>query len=391
MISFEEAYKIVMDSYFRMGTETIHFTDSLNRILAEDVLSDIALPPFNKASVDGFACRKEDLQKELKIIETIQAGKAPKKSPGPGECSRIMTGAMVPANADCVVMVEETEILASGKMRFKGIFKKENIAWRGEDVKEGDRVLESGRIIRPQDIAVMASVGCTSLMVSKKPEVAIISSGDELVEPDKVPDISQIRNSNAYQLMAQTERAGGKGRYYGIAGDNEAQTFSIVTKALLENDIILLTGGVSMGDFDFIPAVLEQAGVRILFTRVAVQPGKPTTFGVHGKVLVFGLPGNPVSSFIQFEMLVRPLMAKMMGFYWDPAEIRLPMKQRFSRKYADRMAFIPVAITRDREVVPVEFHGSAHISALPVADGVIALPAGINSIEKGEMVGVRQI
>jgi molybdopterin molybdotransferase len=391
MISFEEAHRIVLDSFVRMEKEKIHFTDSSNRTLAEFVLSDIDLPPFNKASVDGFACRKGELEMSLEVIETIPAGKAPERELAPGQCSRIMTGAMIPVNADCVIMVEETEILSSGKIKFKGEFKKENIAWKGEDVKKGTTVLKSGRIIKPQDIAVMASVGCTSLVVSKMPKIAVISSGDELVEPDTVPEISQIRNSNAYQLMAQIERAGGVGKYYGIARDNEEETFSIVTKALSENDIVLLTGGVSMGDFDFIPAVLEHAGVKILFTRIAVQPGKPTTFGLYNKKGVFGLPGNPVSSFIQFELLVRPLIAKMMGSNWKPLEIMLPMKQKFSRKYADRRAFIPVAITTEREVLPIEFHGSAHISALPFADGVISLPAGINIIEKGEIVGVRQI
>jgi molybdopterin molybdotransferase len=391
MISFEEAYEIVMNSFFRMGTETIHFTDSLNRILAENVISDIDIPPFNKASVDGFACRKSELGQELEIIETIRAGKAPEKEPQPGQCSRIMTGATVPNNADCVIMVEDTELTASGMMEFKGVFKKENIAWKAEDVKKGDRVLISGRAIRPQDIAVMASVGCTSLIVSKMPKVAVISSGDELVEPDNVPGFSQIRNSNAYQLMAQVERAGAKGKYYGIAGDDEEETFSIVSGAISENDIVLITGGVSMGDFDFIPSVLERAGVSILFTRVAVQPGKPTTYGRHKKALVFGLPGNPVSSFVLFEWLVKPLIVKMMGSDWKPIEIKLPMKEEFSRKYAERMAFIPVVITEGYEVRAVEFHGSAHISALPAADGIIALPVGGKIIKKGEIVIVRQI
>jgi molybdopterin molybdotransferase len=146
-----------------------------------------------------------------------------------------------------------------------------------------------------------------------------------------------------------------------------------------------------MGDFDFVPSVLERAGVRILFSRVNVQPGKPTTFGVHHKALVFGLPGNPVSSFIQFETLVRPLINKMMGYDWDPLNISLPMKDSFSRKTADRQAWIPVVITKERFVSPVEFHGSAHISALALADGIIALPVGKKTIEKGEVVGVRQI
>jgi len=391
MIPFEKAYDIVMSSAFSTGTETIPFTDSLNRVLAGTVSSDMNLPPFNKSSVDGFAIRKTDLASDLEIIETVPAGKDPEKTIGQNQCTRIMTGAPVPQGADCVIMVEDTEMLSSGKIRFKGSFTKENIAFIAEDVKEGEIVLERGRIIRPQDIAVMASVGHTSVIVSRKPRVGVISSGSELVEPDQKPAKSQIRNSNSYQLLAQVDRAGGAGRYYGIAVDDEEITYAIVQKALSENDLVLITGGVSMGDFDFVPAVLEKAGVKILFSRVAIQPGKPTTFGLHKNAIVFGLPGNPVSSYVIFETLVRPLICKMMNFEYNPLEIKLPMKIKFSRKFAERLAFIPVVITDDNKVSPVEFHGSAHISALPQSDGIIALPLGLKTIEEGEIVSVRQI
>ena len=391
MITFDRAYEIVMNSAFSTGTETVHFTDSYNRVLAGKVVSDIDMPPFTKSSVDGFACRKPDLSNELEVLETIPAGKAPVKVLHFNQCSRIMTGAPVPEGADCVIMIEDTEVLPSGKVRFTKTFTKENIAVRGEDVKKGDIVLNPGMKISPQDIAVMASAGHSTVTVSRKPRIAVISSGSELVEPIEVPGVSQIRNSNSYLLMAQVERAGATGKYYGIAIDDEDVTYEILSKAISENDIVLITGGVSMGDFDFVPEVLKKAGVRILFTRVAVQPGKPTTFGVHEKTIVFGLPGNPVSAFLQFEMLVRPLICKMMGSDWKPLEILLPLKERFSRKFADRLALIPVAITADREVLPVEFHGSAHISAISGSSGIVLLPVGIKSIEKGEIISVRQI
>jgi molybdopterin molybdotransferase len=391
MISFEQAFEIVMSTGFRTGTETISYTDSLNRILAGDIASDMDLPPFNKSSVDGFACRKADLRNNLEILETIAAGEWPLKSVGRNQCSRIMTGAPVPEGADCVIMVEEAEMLPSGLIRFTSSFKKENIANKGEDVRKGDLVLRAGKKIRPQDIAVMASVGHILVTVSKMPRVAVISSGSELVEPDIIPGISQIRNSNSSQLMAQIARAGALGEYYGIAADDEAQTLSIVEKAISGNDMVLLTGGVSMGDFDFVPSVLERAGVKIHFSRIAVQPGKPTTFGLHARSVIFGLPGNPVSSFIQFEVLVRPLLSKMMGCEWRPLNIHMPMNEKFMRRFADRMAFIPVKITDDDSVLPVEYHGSAHISALPEADGIISMPAGKKIFEKGEVVSVRQI
>jgi molybdopterin molybdotransferase len=391
MISFKQAYDIVMNSAIRMGTEIIPFNDSLNRILAGNVVSDIDMPPFNKSSVDGFACKRSDLTDDLEIIETIPAGDWPAKSIAKNQCSRIMTGAPVPTGADCVIMVEETEILPSGKVRFKGSFKKENIAIKGEDVQKGDIVLKAGRKIRPQDIAVMASVGYVSVTVSLMPQIAVISSGSELVEPDVIPGISQIRNSNSSQLMAQVERAGAAGKYYGIAEDDEDKTLSVIKKAISENDIIIITGGVSMGDFDFVPSVLERAGVKILFTRVAVQPGKPTTFGLHPGAIIFGLPGNPVSSFIQFELLIRPLVSKMMGNEWRQIDVKLPMNQKFTRRFGERMAFIPVTINDDGFVSLVEYHGSAHISALSDADGIIEMPIGKLVFEKGEIVSVRQI
>jgi molybdopterin molybdotransferase len=391
MILFEKAFEIVMNSAPGTGTEIISFNRSLNRILACDVVSDMDMPPFNKSAVDGFACKRENLNHELKIIETIPAGKIPERKIGKWQCSRIMTGAPVPLGADCVIMVEDTKILPSGNVKFTGVYIKENFALRGEDVKRGDIVLRKGKMIRPQDIAVMAAVGCTTVKVSVLPVIAIISSGSELVEPSEVPATSQIRNSNSYQLVAQASRIGINAKYYGIAKDDEDETFEIISRAISESAVVIVTGGVSMGDFDFIPSVLMRAGVDIKFSRVAVQPGKPTTFGVHPKALVFGLPGNPVSSFIQFEMLVRPLIYKMMGYEWHPAERRLPMKRGFSRKFADRMALVPVFIDNEDLVSPVEFHGSAHISALHDADGIISVPPGITKIDKGEIVSVREI
>jgi molybdopterin molybdotransferase len=391
MISFEKAFETVITSAFSSGSESVVFTGSLGRILAQDIRSDMDMPPFDKSTVDGFACMKADLGIELSIIETIPAGKKPEKTIHKGECSKIMTGAPLPDGADCVVMVEETVILPSGKMRFKGIYSKPNISARGEDIKTGEVVLKFGKFITPQDIAVMAAVGCTALEVSKLPVIGVISSGDELVEPHEKPGVSQIRNSNAYQMIAQAERAGCKGKYFGIARDDEKETYDLVKKAVSECDILLITGGVSMGDFDFIPAVLERSDIKILFSRVNVQPGKPTTFGVHPKCLVFGLPGNPVSSFIQFELLVRPLIYKMMGHGWKQITCDLPMQVTYRRRSSDRLGIVPVIITDEREVLPVEYHGSAHITSMSCADGIITMPPGKSIINKGEIVSVRQI
>ena len=391
MIQLEKAYEIVMNSAFITGIETVPFTESMNRILAEDIISDVDLPPFSKSNMDGYACRREDLNHELEVIETIPAGKVPAKRISPDKCSKIMTGAPLPSGADYVFMVEDSKILESGRVKCTRPSNKDNISKKGEDVRKGDVVLEPGIKIRPQDVAVMAAAGWTEIKVRKKPVVAVISSGNELVEPGEKPENAQIRNSNAYQLMLQIRRAGGEEKYYGIAPDDETKTMNVIEKAISENDIVIITGGVSMGDFDFIPSVLLRLGVNILFSKVAVQPGKPTIFGTHEKSLVFGLPGNPVSSFMQFEMLVRPLISKMMDYQWQPMDVIFPMKDRYSRKSSDRMALLPVVFTEDGFVAPVDYHGSAHILALSEADGIIAIPVGIQTIQKGEQVSVRQI
>jgi molybdopterin molybdotransferase len=391
MITFEEAFKIVMESVFETKTETIPFTDSCDRILDEDIRSDIDMPSFNRSAVDGYACQRIDINNELEVIEVIPAGKKPMQIVGKNQCSKIMTGAIVPDGCDVVFMVEESKNFSNGKIRFTGTDLKLNISVKGEDVRTGDIVLKKGKLIQPQDVAVMASVGHTKVNVKKKPKVGIISTGDELIDPSGIPAISQIRNSNAYQLNAQITRAGGTGIEYGIAPDNENITYEIILKAIHECDIVIITGGVSMGDFDFVPGVLKRAGVEILFDRVNVQPGKPTTFGVHSKTIIFGLPGNPVSSFIQFEMLVRPLINRMMGYTWISREQKLPLAENYERKSSERMGLIPVYINKDMEVVPVDFHGSAHITALSYSDGIITMKPGIRSLKKGEFVNVRQI
>ncbi len=221
--------------------------------------------------------------------------------------------------------------------------------------------------------------------------VSVVSSGNELVEPAEIPGFSQIRNSNSYQLLAQVQRCGAVGKYLGIARDETDAIYDIIDRALAGSDVVLITGGVSVGDFDFVPAVFEKAGVKLLFSGINIQPGKPTTFGVHDKTLIFGLPGNPVSSFIQFELLVRPLLCKMMGYKWAPSILKLPMKNSYSRRSAGRRAMIPVIITEDEQVLAVEYHGSAHISAFSGASGIIAVDEGRKHIEKGEIVSVRQI
>ena len=391
MILLEKALKIVLDSAFELGIEKVSLNNSLNRILAKDILSDMDMPPFDKSAMDGYACRKQDLKNELKIVETIIAGKAPEKGIQKNQCSKIMTGSMVPEGADCVIMVEHTKEIGENKIVFTEEKTNQNIAFKAEDINTGDVVLKKGILIRAQHIAVLASVGCTMPSVYKRIKVGVISTGSELVEPDKKPGLSQIRNSNAYQLISQIEQIGCIPNYVGIAIDTPEASLKAIKTALNENDVILLSGGVSMGEFDFIPDILKELNVKIFFQTLAVQPGKPTVFGMKEKKFIFGLPGNPVSSFNIFELLSKPLLYKMMGYNYKPLSIKLPLAKSYERKKAKRLSFIPVKITDEGKVLPIEYHGSAHSKALVNADGLISVPIGVTKINEGELVDVRQI
>ncbi len=391
MVSFEEALKIIDREAFVLDTEQLLLHDSCGRVLAEDVISDTDMPPFNKSAMDGFACRRSDLGSRLEIIETLRAGDIPRKRIGNKQCSRIMTGARVPEGADCVVMVEHTEPEGENHIRFTGTKTEDNIAARGEDLKKGDVALPGGTLLKPQHIAILASAGCANPLVYKKPRVAVLTTGDEIVEPHIRPEGTFIRNSNGPQLVAQINSTGASADYRGIVKDTFAVTDAAIKSVLSGSDMVIITGGVSMGDFDFVPSVLRDNGVGIFFEKVAVKPGRPTVFGRKGNVFVFGLPGNPVSSFTIFELMVKPLLLRMMGHDRPLPVVRMPMGAEYRRKKADRVAWAPVSLNGEGEVIPAEYHGSAHIHALSGAWGLMGMPAGVFAYEKGEIVDVRQI
>lgn len=393
MITLNQAIDIILSEIqLSTKTEKIPLWNSLGRVLAEDIISDMNMPPFDKTAVDGYACRMIDASKELEVIEIISAGSIPKKSISTGQCSKIMTGAMIPKGADCILMVEDTTEVAKDRIRFNGDKPKSNICILGEDIKTGDLAIPKGTIISNQHIAIMAALGCSHPVVTIKPSIAVLVTGDELVEPEVMPQGGQIRNSNGHQLVTQVISANAEPNYFGIVKDNEEDTYKALSEALSKNDIVILTGGVSMGDYDYVPTVMQKLGIQILFDSIAIQPGKPTKFGVKNGKLIFGLPGNPVSSYLQFEILVKPAIQKIMGAKPSTQFIaRLPMANDFSRKKVERQGLIPVAITSDKKVIPVEFHGSAHIFALAKADGYIMIPLGVAEIKEGELVDVRPL
>jgi molybdopterin molybdotransferase len=391
MISLNKALELVLKNVRKTGKERVSIIDALNRVLAEDVFSDVDMPPFNKSAVDGYTCRKEDIGNELEVLETVAAGQIPTTAVGPNQCTKIMTGAMVPEGADIVLMVEHTRKTEYGKIVFEGKSSAPNIAIKAEEVKVGQKIMDMGTLIKPQHIPVLASVGCVNPLVACKPIVAIMSTGDELVEPSEKPPAGKIRNSNSYQLVAQLVNMGCEVNYMGIIPDDETLTDKAISSALGQNDMVILTGGVSMGEFDFVPGIMKKNGVNILFQKVAIKPGRPTVFGSTKNCYIFGLPGNPVSSFLTFEVFAKPLLYNMMGASFEAKEISLEMGVDFKRNKDDRTEFLPVLIKNGLEVIPVRYTGSAHIHALTSAWGTMEVLQGVKEIKKGEKVNVRPI
>jgi len=391
MISFDDAYRITLDAARPLDVKSTSFADSLGRILAQDVTADMPMPPFDKAMVDGYACRRADLGQPLTLVDTVAAGYEPKRAIHAGECAKIMTGAMVPLGADCVFMVEHSEADANGNVRFTGDDTAPNIGPLGRDFKEGDVLLQRGHRIGPTDIAVLAAVGCVEPRVYRRPRVSVLATGDELVEPDAKPSPWQIRNSNAYQVCAQAARLGCIATNHGIARDNDASLDERLDAALADCDVLIMSGGVSMGEFDLVPGALKRKGFEIRFDRVAIQPGKPTTFAASPAQWCFGLPGNPVSSFVIFELFARPFLYALMGHAYRPPHVRLALANPMTRKSGARKAWVPIVTVGNGKIDKVDYFGSSHINALALADGIIAFPQGETELPAGTMLDVRLI
>lgn len=391
MLHFEEALEIVLADARILGTARVSMMQALNHILAEDLISDMDMPPFNKAAMDGFACRRDDLKGRMVIIEDIPAGSTPVKKIGPGQCSRIMTGAPVPEGADFILMKEYAVVAEDGNIVCTKELPSDNICIKGEDVKQGDVVLSKGTLLKSQHIAILASLGCTEPLIYQAPTVAVISTGNELVEPDQKPGISKIRNSNGYQITAQCVQMGLLPEYLGIVADDEVKLTHLLSEALGKYDVVIMSGGVSVGDYDYVPEVLKKLGVDIRFHGIQAKPGKHLLFGRKGNHFVVGLPGNPVSSFVQFEIMVKPLLQKLTGLSPQHFILQIPSDENYKRKKDDVLAFVPVQITENGKATSLEYHGSAHIHAYVNAHGIMEIPIGIAEYKKGDIVRVRPL
>ncbi|RUT78932.1 molybdopterin molybdotransferase MoeA [Ancylomarina longa] len=391
MITFKEALETVKHATKKLEKEQINISNCLNRVLAEDVHSDMAIPPFHKSAMDGYACKQSDISNSLEVLEIIAAGTVPKHIIGKNQCSKIMTGAMVPEGADTVIMIEHTEQIDDHHIRFVKNSSKSNICIKGEDIQENEVVLRKGTRLKAQHISVLASIGCTKPLVYKQPKVAILATGSELVEPNKQPSISQIRNINSWHIQAQLQRMRIDGKYYGIVSDSKEDTKKLMVKCLEENDVLLISGGVSVGDYDYVPQILKELGFNTWFHTIAVKPGKHTVFAACKGKYVFAMPGNPVSSFVQFELLGKHLLYRLMGLDYKAPMVRMPIASHFKRKKTDRLEFLPVRFNANNQVVPISYHGSAHINAFTQANGIMLVPREVDEFMEGEFVHVRQI
>ena len=315
MIRVAEALDAILSSVSALGSERIMTSQALGRVLAEDIVSDVTIPPLDNSAMDGYAVRSGDLAElpaRLRVIGDLPAGSRSRVAVGSGEALRIMTGAPVPDGADVVIKQEVTrrdgdhvEILEREPVAA-------NIRFAGEDIKAGDKVMDSGTCLRPAHIGVLASIKRASISVCQRPRVAILSTGDELVDIDGNLGDGRIVSSNSYSLAALVQENGGTPIMLGIARDTPEDLRACFEQAM-HADIIISSGGVSVGDYDFVKDVLRDMGAEMSFWKVAMRPGRPLAFGTIGRTPAFGLPGNPVSAMISFEQFVRPAMRKMSG------------------------------------------------------------------------------
>ena len=390
MLSVAEAQTIVLQQVRPVAADSLNLCpEVLGQVLAEDIVSDLDMPPYDKSMMDGYAVRS-DGPRTLTVIEEVMAGQTPRRAVAPGQATRIMTGAPIPAGADAVVPVEQTRLLDSGQVEIgaRPIAARQHILDRGREMRQGEVVLPAGSVIQPQTLGILATVGRTTARIHDRPEVAILPTGDELVEAGQSLGAGQIRNGNGPVIAGLAERTGAVSRYLGIARDRLDHLQAMAAEGL-RSEVLVLSGGVSAGKLDLVPGVLKELGVEVHFHHVMMKPGKPMLFGTRGPTLVFGLPGNPVSSLVCFELFVRPALRRLLG-HADPGTrlTPLPLAEAF-RYRTDRPTYYPAKLESGDEgwrVRPIPWFGSADLRAIASADGFMLIPPGDESYAAGKHV-----
>ncbi|MBX9579335.1 MAG: molybdopterin molybdotransferase MoeA [Gemmataceae bacterium] len=359
-------------------------------VLAADVLADLDSPAWDKSLRDGYAVRSADAG-DRRVVEQIAAGSVPAKVVGDGECARIFTGAPIPDGADAVVMQEDAGVLADGRVRINGPIRPGQWVFpRGAEMRAGEVVAPAGTVITPAGVGLLAAVGCIDVPVFYRPWVSVLATGSELVDCGLTPGPGQIRNTNEPMLEAQVASAGGVPTTVIPAGDDLPGLRRAVESAL-STQVVILSGGVSVGDYDLVPQVLAELGVEIHFRQVRMKPGKPLLFGTKGDTLVFGLPGNPVGAFVCFELFVRPALRKLAG-HADPGPrtVRLPLAVAVA-EVNDRPTYRPAKLEVADvgwEVRPLPWGGAPDLRSLLTADALVVLPAADARYDRGTPVPV---
>ena len=393
MLPVEDALGIVLAHAPRLAAEEVELADALGRILAEEVRADADMPPFDRSAMDGYAVRAADVADAPVVLEVagqIRAGQYPDRPLPPRQAVQVMTGAPVPAGATAVQPVEKTRAVDGGARVeiLETVAAGAHIARQASEVAAGDVVLEAGRAIDPATIAVLAAVGKARVKVGRRPTVAVLVTGDELVDVWDVPSGGRIRNSNGYAVMAQARWAGAEARSLGVVPD-QADRIAEAVRDGFRDDVLVISGGVSEGAYDLVEEVLARFDVGLLFTKVAIKPGAPLVFGRRGDKLVFGLPGNPVSAQVTFDVFVRAAVLRMQGatvVSRPRVEVELldAMKNR-----SGRQAHSParVGFEGGRLVArPVVSQGSADVVAHARANALVILEAHQLRVEAGEEV-----
>ncbi|PYR72100.1 MAG: molybdopterin molybdenumtransferase MoeA [Acidobacteria bacterium] len=396
MLPIERGLEIVMsvaksrERPDRMPVESVPLRDSLRRILRDDVLSDADSPPFDKAIRDGFAVRVEDLDPipvVLSVVGESRAGLAADVTVERGQCCEIMTGAPLPAGSNAVVMVENTERVSPNSVRIlRGVRENEGLLRRGAEARQGELILRSGRRIGLADLGLLAGNGKSTVLVSAKPSVAVIATGDELVEVEETPKPDQIRNSNSYTICAQVEEAGARPTALGIARDDLDDLRRKICQGL-EEDILIVSGGVSVGKYDLVEKVFAEFGVEVLFDKIAMKPGKPTVFGHRGQTYVFGLPGNPISTMVAFHMFVRPLILFLLKAENTAPKVLEAKLEAPAKCDPERAALVPALVRFDGGqywIRPAPWKGSSDLVGLSRANALIMIPRRSGTLESGQ-------
>ncbi|GIW82272.1 MAG: molybdopterin molybdenumtransferase MoeA [Gemmatales bacterium] len=396
MQSIDEARSLVMQQARPLPPAVFPLMSSvLGCVLAEDVVADIDMPPFDKAMMDGYAVRADDIQDGkaiLAVAAEITAGDTAERPLQKGQAARIMTGAPIPAGSDAVVMMERTRPAEPGLVAIDdpSFRPGQNILPRGQEMRRGEVVVASGTVLRPQEFGLLAGVGRTAVRIHPQPTVAILATGNELVDVSSRPGPGQIRNSNGTMLVAQVSRGGGIPRHLGIARDDPGQLRSLIRDGLA-SDMLVLSGGVSAGDLDLVPGILQELGVTTHFHKVKMKPGKPVFFGTADRRLVFGLPGNPVSCFVCFELFVRPAIRALAGHKnAGPRLVRATLTEDFSYQ-SDRPTFHPARVTVEENGFSVRvcpWFGSADLRGILSANAFIVLPEGVAEHRAGAVFDV---